>query len=75
MANITHLKSDKDLRLSQAIDELSILQSCFAAVADLMIPDYHLQERERDHVAMLMDYLTRRHGVVLDKVRGVSRHE
>ena len=44
---------------SDAKDQIEEIQSCFLAIADLMNPGGDIGETQRDHIAVLMDFLLR----------------
>lgn len=39
------------------LDRVTLIHSCYEAVADLMSPEGDLQSRQRDNLAMLLDFL------------------
>lgn len=43
-----------------ALDEITTLQCCFSAVADLMNPERDLHAVNRDNLALLLGYLSER---------------
>jgi len=53
--------------ISSSQVEMEEIQTCFMAIADLMNPGGDLQELQRDHIAVLMDYLNRRYEQAYEK--------
>lgn len=53
--------------MTDAQGEIEEIQTCFLAIADLMSPDGDLQEQQRDHLAVLMDYLNRNYNRAYEK--------
>lgn len=48
------------------VDELEILQRCFAAIGDLMIPCEDLHVVKRDDLSIMLEYLSKRMEIVME---------
>lgn len=50
------------------IDRMDEIATCYAAIGDLMSPDGDLQERQRNNIAVLMEFLRREYESARDQL-------
>lgn len=53
---------------NQHLDRMDEISNVWAAFSDLMAPDFDIQEKQRDRIAMALDFLHREYNAARDRL-------